>query len=65
MNKTGYKKYETDPNYVIKRKYIYRISDNSRFCNMSDLEHMSKWYSQHDEHGDVYWCPNCDAMQVG
>jgi hypothetical protein len=63
-NKTGLADYDCDE-YVIKRKYIYRVSDNFKVCNMPAREHHDKWYSQHDQNGDAYWCPDCDDMQVG
>jgi hypothetical protein len=51
--------------YVLKRKYWYSPDGQTRYCNLSPQEHHAKWYSQHDENGDYYWCPDCSDMQVG
>jgi len=51
--------------YILKRKYWYSPDGQTRFCNLNPIEHSQKKYSQHDENGDFYWCPDCSDMQVG
>lgn len=64
-NHTGNPWFDDETQFVYKRKYIYRISDGSRFCNVDERTHRDNWYSKHDQDGDFYWCPNCDDCQAG